>query len=214
MSVFRFSFPDAAWPLKPAPSATFKPLWVEPSRPGMLEHNPDEVLYGVHGAVQCAAQAFCPIHRRSAHDYRTWKQTFGFPAEVKRPPGVRNFMRRVCAHGRWVMDPDEKFKPTYAELHAMGAQDCAKCNPRHNRRLYEDYRSVIRNLSHVAYMLEQGRFAHTVILVEYTPTGEAHEMEFFPDEAVFYLGVCLAELCEELGLPATQGEALVIQVLG
>lgn len=160
-----------------------------------------ERLVQVHPPHACATQSACPVHRKTPHPHRAWRQTFeDLVARRTMKTHCRRFMRRVCEHGRWVVDPDEPFKPTYAQQLELGMQDCARCNQVLRNQLSVDYERVAHNLTVVRYFLEEGNFAKEVVIVERRPDGKEEEYSFFPDEAELYLEMCLHEVSLELGL--------------
>lgn len=160
----------------------------------ICEHSMERV-FNVHPPHACAHQMACPVHRRTAHPVRDWKQTW---TDLPGRRG-RRFMRRVCTHGRWVVDPDEPFKPSYEEQMRLGMQDCPKCNPAFRTVLEQDLQVVKENIGIVSLFLMRGDFGRVVTIVERVPNGQEHELEFYPDEALLYLGFCQSELEEELG---------------
>lgn len=161
----------------------------------LCEHSPER-LFSVHPPHQCATQAACPVHRKTQHAYRGWRQTWeDLPGRT-----CRRFMRRVCTHGRWVVDPDEPFKPTCEAQVQLGMQDCPTCNIEHRRVLWADMDRVVQNIKTVHWFLDRGDLARVITIVERIRNGKEHEVEFFPDEALLYLWVCVAELEDELSL--------------
>lgn len=152
-----------------------------------------ERLHGVHAPTQCAGQVACPVHRKTNHPYRNWQQTW---VDVTRPPGVRRFMRRVCQHGHWVVDPDEPFKPPFPGQ--LGASDCASCNLEYAGRLHESAKEIAVNLGKVREFLERGDYGKTIRLTEALPEGGEVTYEFLPDEAEIYLAFCEREVELEL----------------
>jgi len=162
---------------------------------GLLEHNPTDPLVNVHSPTRCATQLACPIHRRSSHPYRAWKQVW-----VKSKTGGRGYMRRVCEHGRWVVDPDEKFKPGFDMMLQDGWQDCAQCNPQYRAFIQEQHTRISDHLATVEALLETGDFAREIRVGESLPGQQGtRELLFFPDEAVLYFAMNLAEIEHELG---------------
>lgn len=69
-----------------------------------LENNygNNNVLYNVHSKRDCFMKAKCPIHNKSDHFMRDFKQVFRFDA---------GFMERECEHGVGHPDPDDTFAP-------------------------------------------------------------------------------------------------------